>query len=98
VLKSTETKGFGDRILDPKETAFQKSFDCLDAKLNPEKTGLARIIETVLHGKKVNSSQIDGLAGATVTSKALGAMINKSAQELLPIVAANNATLKEGNK
>jgi electron transport complex protein RnfG len=98
VLKSTETAGYGDRISDPKETKFQESFLCLDARLNSEKMGLERNIETVASGKKTNGSQIDGIAGATVTSKGLGVIINKSAQRIIPIIYGNLSVLQNGNK
>ena len=41
-------------------------------------------MKAVKHGSKTNLWQIDAIAGATVTSRAVGKAINDSAQLLLP--------------
>lgn len=87
VVGMNETPGIGDKIITDKE--FQSNFKSLDVKLNTAKTGLAHEVLTVKHGSKSNPWQIDAIAGATVTSRALGKGINHSAQALLPRVAPN---------
>ena len=53
-------------------------------KLNAELSALANEVKAVKHGTKSNPWQIDAIAGATVTSRAVGKAINDSAQLLLP--------------
>lgn len=85
VLQSTETPGFGDKIgTDPD---FLANFRALDARLNPEGSALRHPIVTVKHGTKTEAWQVDAISGATITSKAVGRMLNQSTQALLPGVA-----------
>jgi len=93
VLQSTETPGIGDKI--ETDAAFLKNFDCLDASLNAELSGLANDIITVKNGKKVNAWEIDGISGATITSKAIGNALNQSANAMLPSLAKNQALLEK---
>ena len=82
ILQSTETPGLGDKIgTDP---AFLANFKALDARLNTGRTALQHAIVTVKHGKKTEPWQIDAISGATISSKAIGKMLNDSAQTLLP--------------
>jgi electron transport complex protein RnfG len=81
-VASKETPGIGDKIVtDP---AFLANFVALDVKLNAELSALAHEVRTVKHGTKANPWEIDAIAGATVTSRAVGKAINDSAQQLLP--------------
>jgi len=91
VLQSTETPGIGDRI--SSDPGFLANFDCLEARLNPEKTALVHEIETVKHGKKTGPWQIDAISGATVTSKAVGKGLRESTNKLLPLLAQHADTL-----
>jgi len=92
VLKSTETPGFGTKITS--DEAFLANFNCLDAKVNQEQTGLLNVIKTVRHGTKKNPWEIDAISGSTITSNAVGRMFNKSGQSLHPIIAKNLKLLK----
>ncbi len=82
VVSMRETPGIGDKILVDK--AYLKNFVALDVKLNAELSALANEVKTVKHGTKTNPWQIDAIAGATITSRAVGRAINDSAQALLP--------------
>lgn len=82
VVSMRETPGIGDKIITDK--AFLKNFVALDVKLNAELNALAHAVQVVKHDTKQNPWQIDAIAGATVTSKAVGRGINESAQKLLP--------------
>jgi electron transport complex protein RnfG len=82
-----ETPGIGDKIITDKE--FVANFKALDAKLNKELSALANEVKTVKHGTKTNPWQIDAIAGATITSRAVGKAINDSAQALLPRLIPN---------
>jgi electron transport complex protein RnfG len=82
VLQSTETPGFGDKIsTDPD---FLANFRALDARLDPDGNALRHPIVTVKHGTKNEAWQVDAISGATITSKAVGRMLNQSTQALLP--------------
>lgn len=82
LVASKETPGIGDKIVTDK--AFLENFKALDVKLNAELSALANEVKAVKHGTKSNPWQIDAIAGATVTSRAVGKAINDSAQLLLP--------------
>jgi Na+-translocating ferredoxin:NAD+ oxidoreductase subunit G len=82
VLQSTETPGFGDKI--STDADFLANFRALDARLNPEGSALLHPIVTVKHGSKTEAWQVDAISGATITSKAVGRMLNQSTQALLP--------------
>jgi electron transport complex protein RnfG len=87
VVNMRETPGIGDKIITDKE--FVANFKALDAKLNKELSALANEVKTVKHGTKTNPWQIDAIAGATITSRAVGKAINDSAQALLPRLIPN---------
>jgi len=92
VLKSTETPGFGTKITSDEK--FLANFNCLEAKVNQEQTGLQNVIKTVRHGSKQNPWEIDAISGSTITSNAMGRMFNKSGQKLHPVVTQNLSLLK----
>jgi electron transport complex protein RnfG len=82
VISMRETPGIGDKILT--DADFLRNFTALDVKLSADMQSLANAVKTVKHGSKTNPWQVDAIAGATVTSKAVGRGINESAQTLLP--------------
>ncbi|MCX7192089.1 MAG: FMN-binding protein [Proteobacteria bacterium] len=82
VISMRETPGIGDKILT--DQAFLKNFESLDVHLTTDLQSLANAVKTVKHGSKSSPWQIDAIAGATVTSKAVGRGINESARTLLP--------------
>lgn len=82
VVGMRETPGIGDKILSDKE--FRANFKALDARLNADLSALANAVVTVKHGTKTQPWQIDAIAGATITSRAVGKGINDAAQALLP--------------
>lgn len=92
VVSMRETPGIGDKILT--DAAFLKNFEALDVRLNPEMSALANAVKTVKHGSKTNPWQIDAIAGATVTSKAVGRGINESAQKLMPLLVPHVDSVK----
>jgi Na+-translocating ferredoxin:NAD+ oxidoreductase subunit G len=92
VVSMRETPGIGDKILTDKE--FQANFEALDVKLIADMKALANEVKTVKHGTKANPWQIDAIAGATITSRAVGKGINEAAQALLPRLVPNLEQLK----
>lgn len=93
VVSMRETPGIGDKIVTDKE--FLANFNALEAKLNGELKALANEIKTVKHGAKTSPWQIDAIAGATITSRAVGKAINDTAQALLPRLVPNLEKLKQ---
>lgn len=93
ILQSTETPGLGDKIgTDP---AFLANFDALDARLNGDGSALQNAIVTVKHGSKQHAWEIDAISGATVSSKAIGRMLDDSARALLPQLLPHVAQLEQ---
>ena len=92
VVSMRETPGIGDKIIT--DQAFLKNFEALDVRVNAEMTALANAVKVVKHGTKQNAWEIDAIAGATVTSKAVGRGINESAQKLMPLLVPHIAELK----
>lgn len=92
VVSSRETPGIGDKIVSDK--AFLANFP-LAAQLAEDGKGLAHAIRTVKPGSKTHPWEVDAIAGATITSRAVGKAINDSAQALLPRVAPHLPLLKE---
>ena len=93
VLKSTETPGFGTQISTNED--FLANFVCLDGKVNVEQTALINTIKTVRHGTKQQPWEIDAISGSTITSNAVGRMLNKSGQSLHPVIARNLSRLQQ---
>jgi electron transport complex protein RnfG len=92
VVTSRETPGIGDKVVVDKD--FLANFP-LEAKLSDDRMVLAHEIRAVKHGSKTNPWEVDAIAGATITSRAVGKAINDTAQALLPRIAPHLATLKE---
>ncbi len=96
VLKMAETPGLGDKIaFDPE---WLKNFEALDARLNNQKSGLENAIVTVKSGTKREQWEIDSISGATISSKAIGRMINDSGQRMFPLIIKHLDVLRIGQK
>jgi electron transport complex protein RnfG len=93
VISMRETPGIGDKIYTDQE--YLKNFVALDVRLNADMTALANAVKTVKHGTKTGPWQIDAIAGATVTTKAVGRGINESAQKLLPMLVPHIDQLRK---
>ena len=87
VMESKETPGLGDKI--ESDPQFRKNFAELDASLNAEGNRTAHAIVAVKSGKKTKGWEIDGITGATISSKAIGAILHKSTNHVLPVVQKN---------
>ncbi len=82
VLESKETPGLGDKV--ELEPHFLANFEALDARLNADGTALANAIVTVKEGEKTEPWQLDGITGATITSEAIGSILNQGSSYWLP--------------
>jgi len=82
ILESKETPGLGDRV--EIEPHFIANFEALDASLNSDGSALQNQIITVKQGQKTDPWQLDGITGATITSDAIGVILNGSANTWVP--------------
>ncbi|MCP4644798.1 MAG: FMN-binding protein [bacterium] len=96
VLASKDTPGLGDRI--GKDPAFLANFDGMDVALDAAGAALAHPIEFVKNGEKDESKswQVEGISGATISSKAVATMLEEGCEVLLPLIHKQAAALKEG--
>lgn len=67
VLESKETPGLGDKIF--KDQAFQENFK--ELMVDPE-------IILVKNGQKKNANEVEGITGATISSKAVVGLLNNT--------------------
>jgi Na+-translocating ferredoxin:NAD+ oxidoreductase subunit G len=86
VLESKETPGIGDKI---EKGTFPDNFKAMDVSLSDDGSTLKNEIITVKQGEKTQKWEIDGITGATVTSRAVGNILNISAKQWLPKVYKN---------
>ncbi|PWJ44644.1 FMN-binding protein [Sediminitomix flava] len=84
VLDSKETPGLGDKI--EKDDNFLANFKALDVKLDETFTKIVNSVVTVKSGAKVNPWEVDGITGATISSRAIGNIIAESSKEWMPIL------------
>ncbi len=94
VLESKETPGLGDKI--GKDPAFLANFSDLEAGLTENRRALRHAFEVVKQGTKAEPWQIDAITGATVSSKAVGKMLNANAPRRLPPVRSNLQRFEKG--
>ncbi len=88
VLDSRETPGLGDKI--ETEPHFVANFERLDATLSSARDALLHPIVTVKQGAKTEPWQLDGITGATITSEAIGQILNNSANTWVPALESNS--------
>ena len=84
ILETRETPGLGDKV--ETEPHFIANFETLDARLDDSGSALRNPIVTVKQGEKTDPWQIDGITGATITSEAIGSILNDSAGTWVPIL------------
>ena len=92
VLESKETPGLGDKI--EKDAGFLANFEALDVSLNADKTALKHAIIPVKHGAKENPWEIDGITGATISSRAIGDLMGASAAVMIPRIYQQQEVFK----
>ena len=87
VLESKETPGLGDKIM--KDPGFQANFTSL--AVEPPVT-------VVKKGEKQKDNEIEAITGATISSKAVGRLLDKSLAEWLPLIGAYWKEDKKGEQ
>ncbi|KAA3618968.1 MAG: FMN-binding protein [Calditrichaeota bacterium] len=93
VLESKETPGLGDKI--EKDETFLKNFEALDVSLNESGDNLKNEIIFVKNGTKANPWELDGITGATISSKAIAAILQASASQNMPFLNQNIENFKQ---
>ena len=94
VLASKETPGLGDKI--EKDPAFRANFQALDVSLAADGQSLAHPVEAVKSGAKTGPWQVDGITGATISSKAIANILRQSSAYWLPLLYPRQAELAKG--
>lgn len=94
VLASRETPGLGDKIA--RDRAFLNNFTALDVSLAEDGLALQHAIEAVKSGTKTSAWQIDGITGATISSKAVAGILRHSSERWIPLVNRQLAVLSSG--
>jgi electron transport complex protein RnfG len=82
VLSSRETPGLGDRI--EHDPAFRANFAALDVQLAADGQTLLHPVTLVKPGQKTAAWQVDGISGATISSRAIVRMLDKSVRQWAP--------------
>ena len=70
----------------------------MDAALNDDFTKIKNEITTVKHGEKTNDWQIDGITGATITSRAVGNILSMSSNQWMPLIYKNKKSFLINDK
>jgi len=94
VLDSKETPGLGDKI--ENDADFLANFERLDVALGEDSMALANAIVPVRHGEKTHPWEVDGITGATISSKAIAKILDGSAQYWVPRIQRNLEALQGG--
>ena len=84
VLESKETPGLGDKI--EKDQRFLANFKSLDVSMKEDGTGLKNKIVLVKPGEKTEAWEVDGITGATISSRAIANILAESGEKWLPII------------
>jgi len=87
VLESKETPGLGDKI--EKDENFLANFKALDVSLTENKSALKNQVMPVKSGEKEHPWQVDGITGATISSRAIGDILGESTSRWVPLVYGN---------
>jgi electron transport complex protein RnfG len=84
VLDSKETPGLGDKI--EKDSRFLQNFERLDVRLTEGGIAIKNPIVAVKSGQKSEPWQIEGITGATVSSKAVAEILAVSTGRWIPLL------------
>lgn len=87
VLESKETPGLGDKI--EKDPGFLANFNALDVSLVEDHSALKNTVVTVKNGAKENPWEVDGITGATISSRAIGNILGTSTSYWVPLLYNN---------
>jgi electron transport complex protein RnfG len=87
VLETKETPGLGDKIeTDP---AFVANFQALDVSLDPAGVAAANPLVLVKPGQKTEAWQVEGITGATISSRAVTRILRASSAQSVAVIENN---------
>jgi len=92
VLESRETPGLGDKI--GKDPDFLANFNSLDVRWSEQNRTTSSPLELIKKGTEREKWQIDGISGATISSKAITDILNATNDVVLPLIHSNLDKLK----
>jgi len=93
VLESKETPGLGTKIeTDP---AFRSNFDALKVVFDSGQRAIEDPIVLVKPGEKTDPWQIEAISGATISSRAIADLLQKSTEVTVPVIFDNLTTLED---
>ncbi|MCG6968898.1 MAG: FMN-binding protein [Gammaproteobacteria bacterium] len=84
VLQSRETPGLGSKI---ESRAFLDNFNNIEIGLDAIDNERQQPLELIKNNSKTHTRQIDAITGATISSRAVVVILNRSLSFWLPIVA-----------
>lgn len=84
VLESKETPGLGDKI--EKNENFLANFKDLSVALSEDFTKIINKVVPVKFGTKENPWEVEGITGATISSRAIGNIIGGSTATMIPLI------------
>ena len=93
VLESKETPGLGTKIETDED--FLENFRRLDVSLTDDGTEIAHPIEAVKKGEKEHPWQVDGITGATISSKAMANILRGSTTYWIPRIRGSLDDLRK---
>lgn len=93
VLESKETPGLGDKI--EKDEKFLANFSALDVLLTDDFKRIVNKVIPVKNSTKQNPWEVDGITGATISSRAIGNIIGSSTEVWIPIMYQNQEFLRD---
>lgn len=96
VLESRETPGLGDRI--ESDPAFLGNFKQLDVRVSADGERLEHEIAFVKPSEKSNPWEIDGITGATISSRAVAEILRQSTNEWVPKLRSRQAEFRSSAK
>ncbi|MCA9522432.1 MAG: FMN-binding protein [Myxococcales bacterium] len=91
VLESKETPGLGDKI--ESDPAFRANFKALKIVLGSDGHSIATPVELAKKGKKEKPYQIEAITGATISSRAITAILKASTTAVVPVIMRNLTVL-----
>lgn len=91
VLESKETPGLGDKI--EKDPKFLANFEALDVTLTEDGSAPRNAVVTVKSGEKNNPWEVDGITGATISSRAIGDILASSTAQWAPLIQQQKEAL-----
>ncbi|MFC4870929.1 FMN-binding protein [Negadavirga shengliensis] len=96
VLESKETPGLGDKI--EKDANFLANFDALDVSLSDDFSRMVNPVIPVKSGAKTKPWEVEGITGATISSRTIGNIIGESSARLIPTIYQQQDNFKPHHK